>query len=430
MRGLVRSFLLRVVEIDESEDESRRVPSSKKRPVFHLHELLKGPRALPIRFGLRGIREHLPLKSTKCLLHFFIYSEGANPMTLNMRAAVLHGARDIRIEGHLRPKLDAGMVLLRIRRVGICGSDLHYFEHGYCAAFVPDRPFILGHELTAEVVAVGEGVDSVQVGKRVTVNPARSCGFCEYCKAGRPNLCGQIIMLGSASTTPPTDGAFADFVTVRSDQCHELPAEVDDGLGAMIEPFAVALHAVKRAGDVSGKRVLVIGAGTIGLLVASAARTFGGTPVAVSDIVASRRAKALEFGAEAALDPTASDLHESVRELTGTGFDVVFEASGSAAALRGTFDLVRRGGTIVQIGTLGTADIPIPVNQVMINEISFVGSMRYGNVFDEAIRLVTSKRVNLQPFISSVFPLEESAEALRLAGDKSQTLKIQVQLNS
>src|ERR1017187_4049897 len=349
-------------------------------------------------------------------------------MSLNMKAAVLHGAKDIRIEAHLRPELNPGMVLLRTRRVGICGSDLHYYEHGYCAAFVPDRPFVLGHELTAEVVAVDEDVDTVQIGQRVTVNPARSCGFCEYCKAGRPNLCRHIVMLGSASTTPPTDGGFAEFVAVRADQCHILPAEVDDGLGAMIEPFAVALHAVKRAGTVSGKRVLVTGGGTIGLLVASAARTFGGTPVAVSDIVAARRTKAIELGADVALDPASDDLQQSVRDLTGTGFDVVFEASGSPIALRGAFDLVRRGGTIVQIGTLGTADIPIPVNQVMINEINLVGSMRYGDVFDEAIRLVTSRRINLQPFISNVFPLEASAEALRLAADKSQTLKIQVQL--
>src|ERR1035441_4336266 len=246
-------------------------------------------------------------------------------MTVYMKAAVLHGAKDIRIEAHLRPELNPGIVLLRTRRVGICGSDLHYYELGCCAAFVPDRPFVLGHELTAEVAAVDENVDTVQVGQRVTVNPARSCGFCEYCKAGRPNLCRHIVMLGSASTTPPTDGGFAEFVAVRADQCHVLPAEVDDGLGAMIEPFAVALHALKRAGTVSGKRVLVTGGGTIGLLVASAARTFGGTPVAVSDIVAARRSKAIEFGADVALDPAADDLHDTMRELTGEGVDVVFE---------------------------------------------------------------------------------------------------------
>ncbi len=213
-----------------------------------------------------------------------------------MKAAVLHGARDIRIESYRQPELHPGMVLLRSRRVGICGTDLHYYEHGYNATFVPDRPFILGHELTAEVAAVAPGVDTVKVGQRVTVNPARACGFCAYCKGGQINLCRKTIMLGSASTTPPTDGALAEFVTVRADQCHLLPDGMDDGIGAMMEPLSVALHAVRRAGTVSGKRVLVTGGGTIGLLVAMTARAFGAIPVAVSDIVSAHHEKPVKIG--------------------------------------------------------------------------------------------------------------------------------------
>jgi L-idonate 5-dehydrogenase len=344
-----------------------------------------------------------------------------------MKAAVLHGARDIRIEPYRQPELHPGMVLLRPRRVGICGTDLHYYEHGYNATFVPDRPFILGHEITAEVAAVAPGVDAVKVGQRVTVNPARACGFCAYCKGGQINLCRKTIMLGSASTTPPTDGALAEFVTVRADQCHLLPDDMDDGIGAMMEPLSVALHAVKRAGTVSGKRVLVTGGGTIGLLVAMTARAFGAVPVAVSDIVATRRDKAIELGVDVALDPTAHDLHHQVQELTGPGFDMVFEASGAPPALRGAFDLVRPGGTIVQIGTVGTADIPIPVNQLMVREINFRGSMRYGDTFDEAIRLVAAGRIQVSSLINNVFALEDSVKALHLAADKSAALKVQIQ---
>lgn len=349
-------------------------------------------------------------------------------MNETMNAAVWHGAKDIRLEPRRHPALQPGFVLLRTRRVGICGSDLHYYEHGYCAAFVPDRPFVLGHELTADVAALGEGVASVKVGERVTVNPARACGFCDYCKGGRPNLCRQTIMLGSGSTTPPTDGAMAEFLCVRADQCHLLPPDMDDGMGAMMEPLAVALHAVKRAGVISGRRVLVTGGGTIGLLVAITARAFGATPVAVTDVVASRRAKALALGADAALDPSAPELREQVRALSGEGFDAILEASGAPAALRQAFDLVRPGGTIVQIGTLGTADVPLPANQIMVREINFVGSMRYGNVFAEAIRLVASGRLNLQPFISEVVPLDDCRRAMQLAGDKSSVLKVQLQL--
>ena len=344
-----------------------------------------------------------------------------------MKAAVLHGARDIRIEPYRQPELHPGMVLLRSRRVGICGTDLHYYEHGYNATFVPDRPFILGHELTGEVVAVAADVQGLTPGQRVAVNPARSCGFCDYCKGGQINLCRKTIMLGSASTTPPTDGALAEFLTVRADQCHLLPEDMDDGAGAMMEPLSVALHAVKRAGTVSGKRVLVTGAGTIGLLVAMAARAFGAVPVAVSDLVSERRAKARELGVDVALDPTAREVHDQVRELTDLGFDVVFEASGAPSALRASFDLVRPGGTIVQIGTVGTADIPIPVNQLMVKEINFRGSMRYGDTFDEAIRLVAAGRIKVQPFINHVFALDDSAKALQFAADRSVALKVQIQ---
>jgi len=350
-------------------------------------------------------------------------------MSKTMVAAVLHGAKDIRLESCASPELRPGMVLLRVRRVGICGSDSHYFEHGYCAAFVPTRPFILGHELTADVVAVAEDVPAPLVGARVTVNPARACGFCEYCKSGRGNLCRKTIMLGSASTTPPTDGAFAEYVTVRADQCHVLPAQMEDGMGALMEPLAVALHAVKRSGSVSGKRVLVVGGGPIGLLVAITARAFGALPIALSDIVPARRKMALDLGAEVALDPAAEDLPETVRGLTGDGFDVIFEASGSRPALRQAFSLVRPGGTIVQIGTLGTEDIPLPANQLMVREIQFVGSFRYGNVFDEAIRLVASERVNLRPFITGLFPLKEAAQAMAQAADKVHALKVQIEVN-
>lgn len=347
-----------------------------------------------------------------------------------MLAAVLHGEKDIRLENCPRPELRPGMVLLRVRRVGICGSDLHYYHYGYCAAFVPTRPFILGHELAAEVAAVADDVKEIAPGVRVAVNPTRGCGFCEYCKSGRINLCRHTIMIGSASTKPPTDGAFADYVTVRADQCHVLPPEMDDSLGAMMEPFAVALHAVKRVGSVGGKKVLVTGGGPIGLLVVMAARAFGATPVAVSDIVEQRRKLALTLGADAALNPTSVTLAEQVRELTGDGFDVIFEASGAPPALRQAFNLVRPGGAIVQIGTLGTEDIPLPANLVMNREIQFLGSFRYGAVFDEAIRLVVSGRVNLRPLISEVFPFQQIREALVRAAAKDKVFKVQVDIGT
>jgi L-idonate 5-dehydrogenase len=348
-------------------------------------------------------------------------------MSKTMLGAVLHGAKDLRVEPWPVPELHHGEVLVRVQRAGICGSDLHYFAHGYCAAFVPTRPFVLGHELVGEVAARAEGVNWPEAGARVVVNPARPCGSCGYCRGGRQNLCARTIMLGSASTRPPTDGAFAHFVAVRADQCQLVPTGMDDALAAMIEPFAVALHAIKRAGTIAGKSVLAMGGGPIGLLVAMSARAFGGLPVVVGDPLAARRDKSLSFAADAVLDPASNACAEQAKELTTDGFDVVFEASGAPAALRQAFSFVRTGGAIVQIGTLGTQDIPLPANELMVREIQLLGSFRYGNVFDEALRLAASGRVNLRPLVSQVLALNEISQAMNLALSKGDVLKVQIQ---
>ena len=350
-------------------------------------------------------------------------------MNDTMKAVVLYGARDLRLEDIHMPDLLPGMVLLRIKRVGICGSDLHYYEHGYCGSFVPSRPFILGHELTGDIVAVDGDLSTMPaIGSRVTVNPARACGECNYCKTGRRNLCRYTIMLGSGSTNPPTNGAMAEYVTVRADQCHLLPDNFDDGYGAMIEPLAVALHAVKRTGSISGKIILVTGGGTIGLLTALTAKALGASLVVVSDIVPERRKYALESGVDKVLDPSEKNLDEIVKQISGDGFDVIFEASGATPALRQAFDLVKPGGTIVQIGTLGNENVPLPANQIMVKEIQFVGSFRYGNVFDEAINLVASGKINLRPFITGILPLHDMNKAMDLAADKVHALKVQLKL--
>jgi len=351
-------------------------------------------------------------------------------MTKTMAAAVLHGAKKLVLEACPVPELQPGQVLVRVQRAGICGSDLHYFAHGSCGNFVPTRPFILGHELVGRVAARAEPVGTLAVGERVVVNPARPCGVCHYCKNGRGNLCPRTIMLGSASTRPPTDGAFAEFIAVRAEQCHEIPPQLDDGLGAMMEPLAVALHAVKRAGGVSGRSVLVLGGGPIGLLVILVSRAYGASTVAVSDVSATRRQLASQLGVDAGLDPAAPGLLQTVHALAGDGFEVVFEASGAPSALRQAFELVRPGATIVQIGTVGTIDVPLPANDVMVRELCFLGSFRYGDVFDEAIRLAASGRLPLQSLISRVFPLAQAPEAVALASTRETVLKVQLQVSA
>jgi L-idonate 5-dehydrogenase len=349
-------------------------------------------------------------------------------MSKTMLAAVLHGVKDLRVEEWPVPELAPGKVLLRLHRAGICGTDVHYFEEGRFGSFAMSAPFVLGHEITGEVVALGDGVQQPAVGQRVVVNPARQCGHCDYCRNGRGNLCRRVVMLGSASTKPPTNGAFSEYLLIGAEQCFPVPPQMDDGLAAMMEPFAVALHALKRAGSVTGKQVLVTGGGPIGLLTVITARAFGATTIALSDPVAERRQMALAVGADSALDPTEASFKDQVATLTGDGFDVAFEASGSPPALRQAFDGVRRGGTLVQIGVFSAPEISLPINQLMIREIQFVGSFRYSNVWEEGIRLVGSGRVNLQPLISRVFPLQQAPEALTLACAKNGVVKVQLDL--
>ncbi len=345
-----------------------------------------------------------------------------------MLAAVLHGIRDLRVEERPVPEPVPGKALLRLRRGGICGTDVHYFEEGRFGSFAMSAPFILGHEVTGEVVAAGEGVLQPKVGQRVVVNPARQCGHCDYCRSGRGNLCRRVVMLGSASTQPPTNGAFSQYLLINAEQCFPIPPQIDDGLAAMMEPFAVALHASKRAGSIAGRQVLVTGGGPIGLLAVITARAFGASTIVLSDPVEERRKLALEAGADSALDPMAASFKDQVAALTGDGFDVVFEASGSPPALRQGFDAVRRGGTLVQIGVFSAPELSLPINQLMVREVQFLGSFRYGNVWEEGIRLVASGRVNLQPLISRVFPLKEAPAALALAGTRSGVVKVQLEL--
>jgi L-idonate 5-dehydrogenase len=343
-----------------------------------------------------------------------------------MQAAVLHGGRDVRLEEIAKPGVGRGRVLLRVRRAGICGSDIHYYVHGYCGRFVPTRPFVLGHEFVATVEIVGEEVDTLAAGQRVAVNPAASCGRCEPCRSGRGNLCNRVVMLGSASTTPPTDGAFAEYVTVSAHQCYALPDSMSDSDAAMLEPLSVALHAIRRAGNVAGTQVLVSGGGPIGLLTARAAGALGAARVVVSEPAEIRRRLAADLGADKVLNPVASGFAEAAIAESDGGFDVVFEASGAAAAVRSSVEVVRRGGTVVQIGTVGGNDVSLPVNDLMVREISLLGTFRYANEFAEALRLVAGGRIGFEGFVTAVLPLAELPSALEVAAGNPEALKVHV----
>ncbi|HUZ18518.1 MAG TPA: L-idonate 5-dehydrogenase [Spirochaetia bacterium] len=344
-----------------------------------------------------------------------------------MKAFVLHGREDVRLEERPRPEPAEGWALLQVARVGICGSDVHYFREGKIGDFVPTEPFVLGHEFSGIVAEAGSGAGALPVGARVAVDPSMNCGVCSFCRSGRYNLCEKMRYFGSASTKPPTDGAFSEFVAAPARNCHPLPDEVDDVEATLIEPLSVAMHGVLRSGTVSGKSVLITGGGTIGQLVLLVARAFGAETLALADIAAFPRDVAASAGADFVFDPADEDSTAKSVERVAQGFDVVLEASGSMQALAQALRLVKRGGTIVQIGTLPNP-VQIPANLVMSKEISLLGSFRFAHVFAHAITLVAKKRIDVHPIVTHTVPFDRLGEGIRLAAGKQAVIKVHASL--
>lgn len=343
-----------------------------------------------------------------------------------MRAFLLHGEKDLRAGELDVPAPSPGYVLLRVRRAGICGSDMHYFLHGKIGSFIPKRSFVLGHEFAGEVAGVGEGVSPSLLGQRVTVDPSIPCGQCKFCRGGRYNLCRGMKFYGSASCDPHIDGGFAEYTIAPAANCFAIPDSLGWGEAAMIEPLSVVVHAARRAGDVAGRRVLVTGGGAIGQLTALVARSFGASQVVMSDIAAYPRALAVKLGADAALDAKDPEFEAQAAAVSSGGFDLVFEASGSAQAVSQAIAAAERGATIVQVGTLPTP-VTAPLNSIMAKELSFLGSFRFANVFATALDLAVSRRVNLTALISAVLPLSDMQKAMDLAVSKNEVVKVQVE---
>lgn len=348
----------------------------------------------------------------------------ARPATMD--AVLLHAAQVLEPVRLPIPQPGQGQVLIRVRRAGICGSDVHYFTHGRVGRFVPKRPFVLGHEFAGEVVETGPGVPAALSGARVAVDPSIACGACGPCRSGRYNLCPEMRFFGSASCDPHLDGGFAQFVAVPAANCHRLEDRTGWGEAALVEPLSVVLHALNRSGGVAGRTVLITGGGAIGLLLALAVRAFGAVLVVLSDPAVFARDQALRLGADQVLDPTEPDFAGQATALCAEGFDLLFEASGAIPALVQGLTMVRRGATIVQVGTL-PADVTLPFNDIMARELTVVGSFRFANVFGTALRLITTGRIDAGQVISAIYPLSGMVEAMHRAVAKTEVIKVQIE---
>ena len=334
-------------------------------------------------------------------------------MTQTMTAAVLHGIKDLRVEEVPFPSAPArGEVQIHIEQVGICGSDVHYYQHGRIGDFVVESPMILGHECAGIVSQIGEGVSHLRVGDRVAIEPGvpRLSNALShfYMKRGQYNLCPDIFFFA----TPPDDGSFCEFVNHRADFCFKLPDNVSLEEGALIEPLSTGIYAARMAPVVMGDTVVITGAGPIGLMNLLACKAAGAANVVISDQVASRLEVAKQIGATRVVTGDAGELKDIARELTdGRGADVCIECAGHPSALSAAIGAARAGGVVVLIGMPVGDMASININDLIVREITLRPIFRYNNTFPTGVDLLASGKVDVKPLISKRFALAEVPDA-------------------
>ncbi|MBG6173004.1 L-idonate 5-dehydrogenase [Labrenzia sp. EL_208] len=340
-----------------------------------------------------------------------------------MKTIVIHEARDLRIEDRDASDPGPGEVQIKIAAGGICGSDLHYFNHGGFGPVRLKEPMILGHEVAGHVTALGDGVSGLSIGQLVAVSPSRPCGNCRYCNEGRHNQCLNMRFYGSAMPFPHIQGAFRQVLVADAAQC--APADgLTAGEAAMAEPLSVCLHATRQAGTMMGKSVLVTGCGPIGILCILAARRAGADLIVATDLSPFTLKMAEAAGADLTLNmaENPADLEQFTAD-KGT-FDVLFECSGAAPALAAGISAMRPGGTIVQLGLGG--DMSLPMMAITAKELALKGSFRFHEEFFTAVSLMQKGLIDVKPFITQTFALNDAVAAFEIAGDRSQTVKAQI----
>jgi L-idonate 5-dehydrogenase len=343
-------------------------------------------------------------------------------------ALVIHSAKDLRLEECVSEPMGTRQVRVQVRFGGICGSDMHYYQHGGFGTVRIKQPMVLGHEVSGIVTETGTAVKDLSVGTRVSISPSRPCGLCEYCQKAHHNHCMNMRFYGSAMPWPHIQGAFRQEMVIDASQAHPVHSHVSDAQAAMAEPFSVALHAVSRAGSLMGKRVLVTGCGPIGALTVIAAQLGGASEVVVTDITDQTLNKALAVGASKVINTaTHAEGLDSFKANKGY-FDVMFEASGNQAAIKQGFEVLKPRGVFVQVGTGG--EISIPLNVLVAKEFDYRGSFRFHSEFANAVELMNRKKVDLSPLISHQIALKDYLDAFKLAGDRTQAMKVQISFAS
>lgn len=320
-----------------------------------------------------------------------------------------------------KPSPKENEVLVEVNSCGICGSDIHayYGKHPFISC-----PVVPGHEFSGTVAEVGEKVEKIKIGERVTVEPSLVCGHCYNCQIGRYNICKELKVIGCQS-----DGALAEYLSVPEEKIIPLPQELDFESACLIEPLAVAVHAVRKSNFKKGNRVLILGAGSIGLLILQVVKAYGVGWVAISDLLKHRLAMAKELGADDIIDISKRKAADSLREKFEDGPDLIFECVGVETTIREAIEIARKGTIIMMIGVY-EKEVSIPLGLVQDRELELLGSLMYGNGdFKEAVRLIVEEKLKVKPLITHRFKLKETKEAYQ-AIEKENSIKVLIQVKN
>lgn len=347
-------------------------------------------------------------------------------MEKKMKVAVMNGVGKMGFVEREIPQPADNEVLVKLEYVGICGSDMHYYETGRIGDYVVEPPFVLGHEPGGVVVEVGKNVTHLKVGDRVALEPGKTCGHCEYCREGKYNLCPDVVFFA----TPPVDGVFQEYVAHEAALCFKLPENVDTLEGALIEPLAVGFHAANQGGAHAGQTAVVFGAGCIGLVSMMALKAEGVSRVYVVDIMQKRLDKAMELGATGVINSMKTDVQEEIGRLTeGKGVDLVIETAGMEVTTRQAIHITKKGATIVLVGYSKTGEMTLPLSLALDKELTFKTVFRYRHIYPMAIEAVASGKVNLKGIVSNIFNFDDIQAAMdKSVSDKANIVKFVVKI--
>ncbi|MCP1102109.1 L-iditol 2-dehydrogenase [Aequitasia blattaphilus] len=330
-------------------------------------------------------------------------------MNNKMKVAIMTDVGKMELTEREIPRPTKDEVLVKVEHVGVCGSDMHYFEAGGIGRNIVKPPFVLGHEAGGIVTEVGANVTSLKVGDKVALEPGKTCGKCEFCKSGKYNLCPDVIFFA----TPPIDGVFQEYVTHPADLCFKIPDNMDTIEAALIEPLAVGFHAARQGGAQMGQTAVVTGAGCIGYVSLMALKAMGVTKVIVVDVLEKRLEKAIELGATAVVNGKEKDVVEEVLKLTeGKGADLVIETAGSEITTNQAIHFAKPGSTIVLVGYSPSGEETLYMGLAIDKELTFKTVFRYRHIYPLAIEAVSSGRVNLKGIVTNTFSLDDIQEGM------------------